>query len=384
MIVGLRKAAVPSLQLGTPANAPYANGNKAAISPSSTIGADGTMNSVLDVESASGSPVLRIDPAETVHRIAATVRRQVGGELRRRGVVVAMSGGIDSSVCAALAVHALGPERVLGLFMPERDSDPTSLSLALQWAEELRIEHVTEDVTTILQGCGCYRRRDAAIRRLIPAYDDTWRCKIVLPGNRLDVDQLNVFRLVVESPHGATHSVRLPPAEYREIVAATNFKQRVRKMIEYFHADRLHYAVAGAPNRLEHDQGFFVKGGDGLADVKPIAHMYKSQVYQLAEHLHVPNAIICRPPSKDTYPLSQSQEEFFFSLPVPLMDIMLHAHNSGSPPDDAARLTGLDPQQIQRVYRDIERKRSTTRYLHMAPLLVEPIREIELGSAERG
>ena len=285
-------------------------------------------------------------------------------------------------MCAALAVHALGPERVLGLSMPERDSDPTCLSLALELAEQLGIEHVTEDVTTILQGCGCYRRRDAAIRRLIPEYDDGWRCKIVLPGNRLDADQLNVFRLVVESPRGATHSVRLPPVEYREIVAATNFKQRVRKMIEYFHADRLHYAVAGAPNRLEHDQGFFVKGGDGLADLKPIAHIYKSQVYQLAEYLHVPNAIICRPPCTDTYPLSQTPEEFFFCLPVQMMDVMLHAHNSGSTPEDAARVTALDPQQIQRVYRDIERKRSTTRYLHMAPLLAEPIREIDVGNAE--
>ena len=79
------------------------------------------------------------------------------------------------------------------------------------------------------------------------------------------------------------------------MVAAANFKQRVRKMMEYYYADLLQYAVAGTPNRLEYDQGFFVKNGDGAADVKPIAHLYKSQVYQLAAYLGVPEEIRRRP-----------------------------------------------------------------------------------------
>jgi NAD+ synthase len=333
---------------------------------------------VLDAESAQGSQSLRIDTSEAVHDIAAVIRRQVGAVLKRKGAVVAMSGGIDSSVCAGLLVRALGHERVLGLFLPERDSDPLSASLALEWAQRLGIEHVTENITPVLEACGCYQRRDAAIRRVVPEYTDGWRCKIVLPGNRLDEDRINVFQLVVQSPGGATRTLRLPPAEYREIVAATNFKQRVRKMFEYFHADRLHYAVTGTPNRLEYDQGFFVKGGDGLADFKPIAHLYKSQVYQLAEHLGVPSAIMFRPPSTDTYSLSQSQEEFFFALPFRMMDLVLRAHNAGASAEQAATELGLTPQQVERAYRDLQRKRSTTRYLHLSPLLVEPVPELEL------
>ena len=342
------------------------------------------MTSVLDAESASGIPSLAIDPADTVHRIAAAVRRQVGAELKRRGAVVAMSGGIDSSVCAGIVVQALGPERVLGLFLPERDSDPLSLSLATRWAEQLGIAHLTEEITPILEASACYERRDAAIRRLVPEFGEGWRCKIVLPGSRLDSDRLNVFQLVVQPPVGPTRTVRLPPEAYRQIVAATNTKQRVRKMLEYYHAERLHYAVAGTPNRLEYDQGFFVKGGDGLADIKPIAHLYKTQVYQLAEHLGVPSGITDRPPTTDTYSLAQDQEEFFFALPMRTMDVVLHAYNARQSAEHTAKVLHLDAEQVVRVYRDIERKRSTTSYLHSPPLLVEPVPEIGRPDGARG
>jgi NAD+ synthase len=322
-------------------------------------------------------PSLEIDPAVTVQRIAETLRHQVGEVLRRRGVVVAMSGGVDSSVSAALAVRAFGPDRVLGIFMPEWDSDPLSLDLASRWAATLAMSHITEDIAPILEACGCYRRRDEAIRRLVPEFANGWRCKIALPGARLDDDRLNLYRLIVWSPEGETRAVRLPPREYRVVVAATNFKQRVRKMLEYFHADRLHYAVVGTPNRLEYDQGFFVKGGDGLADVKPIAHLYKSQVYQLAEFLDVPAEIRTRPPSTDTYSLPQSQEEFYFSLPLRTMDVVLAAKNAELTAAMVANALGYETEQIERVFRDVERKRATTRYLHTRPLLVEEVPQID-------
>jgi NAD+ synthase len=320
---------------------------------------------------------LRLDLSQTVRAIVTALRRQVGEELRRSGVVVAMSGGVDSAVCAALAAEAVGPRRVLGLALPERESDGASLDLARDWAARLGIDFLVEDITGTLEACGCYARRDAAIGRLGPwggsgEAGAGWRCKLVVESGGLDSDRLALSYLVLQSPAGETRKVRLPVREFREIVAATNFKQRVRAMVAYHHADRLHYAVLGTPNRLEYDLGFFVKGGDGLADVKPIAHLYKSQVFQLAEHLGVPEAIRSRVPTTDTYSLPQTQEEFFFALPLAQVDLLLQARNTGRPAVIAAAELGLTATQVARVYRDIDRKRRATEYLHSPGLLVEP------------
>jgi NAD+ synthase len=316
---------------------------------------------------------LEIDPAAETSRIKEALRGQLAEDVKRRGLVVGMSGGVDSSVCAALAVEAVGAKHVLGLFMPERESDPESLHLAQLMAEQLGIDTVTEDIAPVLEGAGCYLRRNEAIRGVVPEFADNWGCKLVLPAERLESDRLNVTFLVVQPPGGEMRKVRLPAVEYRQIVAASNFKQRTRAMLEYYHADRLHYAVLGTPNRLEYDQGFFVKGGDGLADVKPIAHLYKSQVYQLAEFLGVPTSVTSRPPTTDTFSLPQSQEEFYYSMPSRMLDIVLHARNEGRPANEVAVEIGFTSEQMQRAYRDIDQKRMTTRYLHLGPQLVEVV-----------
>ena len=316
---------------------------------------------------------LELDPATEVSRICDTLRTQLAQSLKRRGFVVGMSGGVDSSVCAALAVEAVGRGHVLGLLMPEKESDPASLTIASSFADQLGIETITEDIAPILLGAGCYRRRNDAIRRVVPEFADDWGCKLVLPPDRLAADRLNVTYLVVRPPGGEMRRIRLPAAEYRQIVAASNFKQRVRAMLEYYHADRLHYAVVGTPNRLEYDQGFFVKGGDGLADVKPIAHLYKTQVYQLAEYLGVPESITDRAPTTDTFSLPQSQEEFYYSMPTRMLDVVLHARNESRPANEVAEHTGFTTEQVERAYSDIEQKRKATRYLHLGPQLVERV-----------
>jgi NAD+ synthase len=321
------------------------------------------------------SDLLKLDAAQATEQITSALRTNVLKDLRKRGAVVGLSGGIDSSVVSALCVKALGKERVLGLFMPENDSSDESLELGQKLAEKLGIETVVEPITPMLEGAGCYQRRDEAVQSVIPDYDATWKMKIVLPSVT-ESDAYRLYSLVAESPEGKRVTVRLPSEAYLAIVAATNFKQRCRKMLEYYHADRLNYAVAGTPNRLEYDQGFFVKNGDGAADFKPIAHLYKSQVYQLAAHLDLPKEIQSRLPTTDTYSLPQSQEEFYFSLPYQHMDVCLYAHNHALPAADVAETLNLTLEQVERVYRDIEGKRRTTSYLHLAPLLAEKVPEI--------
>lgn len=314
--------------------------------------------------------VLQIDAPTVAGQIEKAIRDQVLGNLRRRGAVVGMSGGIDSSVVAALCARALGPERVVGLLMPERDSSSDALRLGRMLAEHLGIRHVVENLAPALEGIGCYSRQLEAIRMVFPDYGDGWRCKLTLPSI-LDSDRLNITMLTVADPQGNQHSSRMPPAAYLQMVAATNFKQRLRKMMEYYHADRLNYAVAGTPNLLEYDQGFFVKQGDGAADFKPIAHLYKTQVFALAEYMGVPQEIRSRPPTTDTFSLSQTQEEFYFALPYGEMDLCLWAVNHGVPAAQVASVLGFSPAQIERVYRDIEAKRRVSHYLHQAPLLVD-------------
>lgn len=302
-----------------------------------------------------------------IDRIVAWLTETVRGTLRRRGAVLGLSGGIDSSVVAALCVHAFGKDGVLGLFMNEGESADETVRLARTVSDHLGIATVTEDISGMLEASGCYRRRDDAIRTVVPGYRADWKCKLVLPSV-LESDRYRIYSIVVRSPEGEQITARLSPAAYLEIVAATSFKQRSRKMLEYFHADRLVYAVAGTPNLLEYDQGFFVKNGDGSADVKPIAHLYKTQVYELAAALGIPEEIRSRPPTTDTYSLPQSQEEFYFSLPYDRMDACLYARQHGIPAAEVAAAMGLEPSQIERVYRDIDAKRAAARYLHAAPI----------------
>ena len=321
-----------------------------------------------------GPTVLEFDCEREIERICARLREILSHDLSRRGLVVAMSGGIDSSVSAALSVRALGPERVYGLLLPEHDSSGFSVTRGRLLAEHLGIRHELFDIAPTLEAIGCYRWRDEAIRSVFPDYGTGWKNKIVIAGGL--EGRVNHFQLVVQTPSGEIRKERLGLKEYLQIVAATNFKQRIRKTVEYFHADRLNYAVVGTPNRLEYDQGFFVKNGDGSADVKPIAHLYKTQVYTLARYMGLPDDICSATPTTDTYSLPQGQDEFYFALPYAQMDIALWALNDGRPASELAAALGISEAQAQHVYNDIEAKRRTTRYLHSKAVLVEPVDEL--------
>ncbi|HET8710928.1 MAG TPA: NAD(+) synthase [Spongiibacteraceae bacterium] len=316
--------------------------------------------------------ILSFDEEASIAQIVNRTRELLRDKLRRRGLVLGVSGGVDSAVCAALAVKAVGPERVFALLMPESDSSAESVINGRLLAEHLGIRYVVEDIAPTLEAIGCYRWRDEAIRVVFPQYESGWKNKIVIAGG--GEGKINHFNLVVADPDGCMHEQRLGLKEYLQIVAATNFKQRIRKTLEFFHADRLNYAVVGTPNRVEYDQGFFVKGGDGSADVKPIAHLYKSQVYRLARHLGLPDVICNAIPTTDTYSLAQGQDEFYYALPYKEMDIALWYYNNDRAADELGRVLGISGEQAQFIYRDIENKRTTTAPLHWPALLVEPVK----------
>jgi len=296
---------------------------------------------------------LAIDCAAEAGRAADFIRATIR-TLNRRGAVVAVSGGVDSAVCAHLAARALGGDRVLALLLPERESSADSEPRARRLCERLCVRYIVEDISGALEAMGCYRRRDEAIRTLFPDYGPGWRQKIVIVGGEAWTAHFNI---VVQDPSGQTFERKLPPEIYLTIVAATNFKQRVRKNLEYFHAERLNYAVVGTPNRLEYDLGFFVRGGDGLADLKPIAHLYKTQVYALAEYLGVPDDIRSQPPTTDTYSLPQTQDEFYFALTYREADLVLYGMYHGIAPSAVAAALGRQTRDIENAIRDFERKR---------------------------
>lgn len=326
--------------------------------------------------------VLRLDPEQEVAKICGRMREIMLKDVKKRGVVIGLSGGIDSSVTAALAVRTFGRERVLALEMPERHSAEETLRFSGMAAEFLGVETVREDISGILESVGFYRRYDDAVRITIPEYGAGWKSKLI-SSNVMERQGFTIFSIVAQRPDNTCVKKRLPLQSYLEVVAATNFKQRIRKMLEYYHADRLNYCVAGTPNRLEYDLGFFVKLGDGAADIKPIAHLYKTQVYQVAEYLGIPEEIRKRTPTTDTYSLAQGQDEFYFSLPYDKMDLCLYGRNHCVPAARVAEILNMESDQVEKVFRDIDNKRATTRYLHLQPLLVEELVGAGSGNDEK-
>jgi NAD+ synthase len=314
---------------------------------------------------------INIDPESEVQRITFEIKEALKGRLKKRGAIVGISGGIDSSVVLALAVKALGADKVIGVMMPEKDSTSDSLLLATILAEKFGVATYLEELSGALAGFGCYEKRDEAVRRIFPNFDSSWKMKIVLPKGGDEVKRLNLFNINVVAPDGSEFTERLPLKEYLQIVAASNFKQRSRMTMLYYHAESNNYAVLGTGNKNEHEMGFFVKYGDGGADIKPIAHLLKTQVYQLAEYLEVPDEIRSRIPTTDTYSAGQTQEEFFFQVPFDSMDRVWYAMERNVSAEETASALKLTVKQVEAIQENIRQKIRGTEYLRIEPIEIE-------------
>jgi len=305
-----------------------------------------------------------------VDQIVEKLKDDVFNKLRRFGGVIGISGGIDSSVCLALAAKAFGPEKIVAVMMPEKDSSPESENLARELAEKFGVKSLfLENITNTLTGFRCYERRDEAVKRVFPEYDPlTCKMKIGIKQRGLFNNLPPVFSLTVIDQNNNEIEKPLNVREYLQIVAASNFKQRARMSMLYYYAEAHHYAVIGTPNKHETEQGFFVKHGDGGADVMPIGNLYKTQVYQLAEHLGVTKSIISRIPTTDTYPAEQTQEEFFYQLPFDLLDLYWYGFENDYPYLEVASVMGETTDRVEAIFRNFARKRKTTEYLKLSPI----------------
>ena len=315
--------------------------------------------------------ILDINPEKECERICEFIKEQVFTHFRREGAVVGISGGIDSALTSALSVRALGKDKVLGVFLPEKESNPISLTYGELLAKKLGIRTEKVDLTQALESLGCYKKRDEVIKKISPAYDSSYKIKIGLPQDLLERDRINYFSLKMINPKGEEKSFRLSKEGLLGIVAATDMKQRSRMIQLYYYAEKYNYMVIGTTNLSEYAQGFYVKFGDGGVDLEPIAHLYKTQVYQLAKFLDIPEEIIKRVPSPDTFSAVVSDQEFFFCMPYDLLDLLLYAQENKIPLSKVSQVLNLSEEQIIRAYRDFDQKRKASIHLNQnAPNLL--------------
>jgi NAD+ synthase len=310
--------------------------------------------------------ILRLNCEDEVSRLCLFIKEQVHS-MKRDGAVIGISGGVDSAICSALCVKALGSDNVLGVILPEKESNPVSERFASSHAKQIGLNNITVDITPTLEGFGTYKLRDKIIKEIFPDYDEKSKSKIFLPPDLLLKDALNYFTLKIQDGSGTIKTARLNISNLRGIVAATNSKQITRMMYLNYFADLNNYLVCGTTNRSEYIQGFYVKYGDGGVDIEPIAHLYKTEVYQLADYLNIIPEIINRSPSPDTYSFPVTDEEMYFRIPYNILDLLLYAWEYHVPIPEVCSAMNLTQEQVQRAFRDLTSKYNATQILRLPP-----------------
>lgn len=318
-----------------------------------------------------GPDILKIDVEKETGRVVEFLQEQVKTVYRRTGIVVGLSGGIDSAVMAELSVRAMGRDLVMGLVLPERESNPVSSSYAKAHAEKMGIAHREVDITSTVNSVMAYEQRDDYIRTLVPEYAPGCRYNISLPTDLLERDSFNFYVLQVQLSDGAIKKKRLGFEAFRAITSFANIKIRARMLHLYHEAERRGYAVAGTTNRTEYLLGDFCKYGDGGTDIEALAHLYKNQIYQLADYLGVIPEIIDRSPSPDTFSLPVTDQEFFFRIPFDRLDHLLYAWEHGIGVPETAAALGLGEDAVKRAFTDFTTKNRATAHLRVMPISMD-------------
>jgi NAD+ synthase len=301
-------------------------------------------------------------------KLSVFIKETVRDQFRKDGIVIGVSGGVDSAVIAALAVDALGPEHVFGLILPEKESSPSSRELGIDLCKALKILYEEVPITPILESFNIYSKKEALIRELFPNYDPAIHTtSLSRPPMIADEPMLNIPSLILLENRKAISTKRLSASQFLYVLSLQNVKQRTRMIVEYMFAEKMNYAVCGTTNKTELLTGFFVKYGDGGVDLEPIANCYKLQVYRLAELLHIDERIISRAPSPDTWSHYTSDEEVSLRIPYDILDQLLYAQEKHLPKEIVQQSTKLNMQQIEWANKHILSLKNAARVLQLSP-----------------
>jgi NAD+ synthase len=264
-------------------------------------------------------------------------------------------------------VQELGRENVYGILLPEKESAPSSKTLGAEICESLGVSYEEVPISPILESLNIYEKKDRIIKRTCPEYDPKiHKTSLVLP-DFLNQGLLNVpyIRLIKDGETVAKY--RLKASDYLELIGLQGVKQRSRMLIQYMYAETMNYVVCGTTNKTELLLGQYVKYGDGGVDIEPLADCYKTQIYALGRFLNVNEEIMKRPPSADTWSHYTTDEEFYWRMPMHIIDQILYSREHNLPLQVIEKNTGLSKDKIEHALRHINKVTDTTEYIRAAP-----------------
>lgn len=284
--------------------------------------------------------IMDIDLKLNTENIKSFIREHVK-ELGKDGVVVGLSGGLDSAVVLKLCSEAIGNENVLAVIIPEKDSDSGNIKDAVKLARELKVRYIRKKITLILSLIGVYRLYPPSF-----LFKKSFIGKYIAKKGKSISGEMGMDLYLANLTGGSNKELCRGAAYYR-------IKHRIRSALLFYYAELNNYLLAGCDNKSEWLTGFFVKYGDSIADIMPLISFYKTQVFAMAEYLRLPGYIINKVPSPDLLP--GVTDENMLGISYEKLDAILYGLEEKYSFDRIIEISGATPGEIKRVFEIVDK-----------------------------